>query len=204
MEICSRVNVFIYAELYTSLTSSKWVFQHPEGNTSNICQELGFLLAGMHYILSLTQWKMSACMSLTVFMQVHLFAFLLLRTGIGFLFQKLKGRSALAFRLRKRAHRSMDFCGKEERDPGAQARSQLMIFFLAHYVNSYSPCMATYKSIYNLCAYQIVYSYLILIWRLPPQTLCGQVFGLACSPFCVLALFLLAIETLIVIIWMNN
>lgn len=107
----------------------KMSFQHLEGNFSNTCQEIRTLLAGMRYTASLTLWKVSVYISLRLFLQAHPFAILLLRTGIGFPFQKLERRRPPVFRLKKRVHRSVDSSDKEERDSRAHAGSLLVNCF---------------------------------------------------------------------------
>lgn len=109
----------------------KMSFQHLEGNFSNTCQEIPSLLADIYYTPSLTLWKVIAYVSFRVFLQIHPFAILLLRTDIGFPFQKLERRRPPVFRLRKRAYRSMDFSDKEERDSRAQAGSLLVNCFFS-------------------------------------------------------------------------
>lgn len=107
----------------------KMSFQHLEGNFSNTCQEIRSLLADMCYTASLTLWEVNVYLSLRLFLQAHPFAILLLRTGIGFSFQKQERRRPPVFRLRKRAHWSVDFSDEEERDSRTSAGSLLVSCF---------------------------------------------------------------------------
>lgn len=52
----------------------KMSFQPLEGIFSNTCQEIRSLLADMCYTASLTLWKVSAYISLRLFLQAHPFA----------------------------------------------------------------------------------------------------------------------------------